>query len=302
MTEQENKGKVARDMEKSHEDISSVKAKVNELNSEKETWFNKKEELNQQIAELIKLLKKANPEMEAEKKKEKELKENRDRYNREFSKYLKDSKELAKQREELAGKFGRGTTPSSIKNKIEKMEYVIETEVLSIEKEKKIMKHINELRKVLKEAPNLSDFGSQMKEISENITKTKENADRYHNELKEFTKENKKKFKEYLANSRKVNELKKEQRKAFKTFIEKKNEYIKLNTELRKKTKKEAKKFNKKKVPNKNYKSDNLKSIQNQFLDNARIIEEKVKDVEKKLKEKKKLTTRDILAMQGKKE
>ena len=45
-----------------------------------------------------------------------------------------------------------------------------------------------------------------------------------------------------------------------------------------------------------------MKDIQNKFLDNAKIIEEKVKDVEKKIKEKKKLTTKDILAMQSKKE
>ena len=48
------------------QDISSLKAKLDELNTEKEKWFVKKEELKQKIADLIKEVKEKRDAQNAE--------------------------------------------------------------------------------------------------------------------------------------------------------------------------------------------------------------------------------------------
>lgn len=303
MTEKTNKDNVQESKEQKKHDLASLKTKLNELNSKKEEWFNKKEDLNKEISKLVTILKAANPEIEAEKKKEKELMEKRNELNKQFREQLNLSKDLVRERNTFKDKFGRGSSPGALKNKLEKLEYTMETEALPIEKEKKLMRQIKELRKAVMESEAVTDFKSQMGEISQTLTGAKEQADKYHLELKELLKENKKKFKDYLINSRKVNELKKEQRQAFKKFIDYKTQFSKVNAELKKALKEagEVPKRRKKRIKKKKEVTPNVKKIQTTFIDSAKIIEEKVKEVEDKIKKKKKLTTKDLIAMQGSK-
>ncbi len=301
MTNAENTGNAQEKPQEPKQDISSLKAKLNELNSKKEEWFNKKEELNKKISELVNVLKNANPEVISRKSKEAELKKKRDECNKKFREHLEQSKGLVKGRENLREKFGKGANPHSLKERLEKLEYSIETEVLSIEREKSLMRQIKEIRKNLEENEDTGDFKSQMGEISQNLNEAKEQADKYHQELKELVNKNKKEFKEYIINSKKVNELKKEQRQAFKKFIEFKTEFSKLNSQLKVLLKESGELPPKrKKQPRKRRdKTQDIKKIQESFVDSAKIIEEKVKEVEDKIKKKKKLTTKDLIAMQG---
>ena len=291
--------------------VEELRNKLNTLNTEKEQWFNKKEELNTQIKALVKTLKENSSEVDVEKKKEKEIKTNRDKFNKIFLTNLKKSKELVAERRTIQEKFGRNTNPANIKEKIEKLEYSIETEVLSINKEKKIMSQIKDLRKVIAEAPNLTDFKTQMDEISKELTAAKEEADKYHKELRELTKINRDKFKDYIENSKKVNKLKKQQRVAFKKFIGLKKEYSELSAKLKEIAPRAIKQHRPQRSNHHRPKRNNnqrrthtpdIKHLQESFIDTAKLIEERVRDVEQKIKQKKKLTTKDIIAMQGSKE
>ncbi len=277
------------------EDIPTLRAKLLEINAQKEEWFTKKEELNKEIAGLIESLKKLNPEINEAKKRERELLQKRNENNKKFREFLAKSKELVKGRNVLEEKYGHGATPSNIKERIEKLEYSIETNVLTMSKEKKIMDEIKLMRKTLEEAGPIANYKNEMKEISQVITQAKEEADKCHNELKMLQKENKKNFKEYLFNSRKVNQLKKSQREAFNNFVKYKTEFVQLNSSLKQsmpeKKRRERPREQRFHEPNR---------LQHEFIENARIIDENVRRVEKKIKEKKKLTTQDIIAMQGK--
>ncbi len=297
MTNQEVKQTIE---QKNEQNIPSQRAKLEEINQKKEEWFRKKEELNKQIGELITSLKKLNPEIDEAKKKERELRQKRDENNRKFLEFLDKSKELVRDKKLLEEKFGHGATSEKIKSKIEKLEYTIETEVFSMTKEKKVMDQIRGFKKVLAETSSSGDYRAQMQEISPIITSAKEEADKAHKELRELQKENRKKFKEYMINSRKVNQLKKEQREAFKNFVTYKTEFLKLNAELRAQMPTSSQMHHKKKE-RKYQQHHDIRRVQEDFIDNARLIENKVKEVEQKIKDKKKLTTQDILAMQGKK-
>jgi len=171
-------------------------------------------------------------------------------------------------------------------------------------KEKKIMDQIKDMRKVLSEAGSMVNFKEEMNNISDEITKFKEEADKCHNELKELQKVNRKSFRDYIINSKKVNKLKKEQREAFNNFVKYKNEFVDVGNTLKEKLIASGEKVpeQKKKKQKKSKRNDDIRKTQEEFIDNARIIEENVKRVEQKLKDKKKLTTQDIIAMQGKEE
>ena len=303
MVEEKTKDNVQKSKEHSKEDIASLKAKVTDLNSKKEEWFNKKEELNKQISELVKILKAVNPEIEIEKEKENELKSKRDDLNKIFREQLTLSKDLVKERNSITNKFGRGSNPAALKSRLDKLEYTVETEAISMDKEKKLMREIKELRKAVMEAGEVSDFKSQMSEISKKLTEAKEGADKHHEELKVLLNENKKKFKEYLINSKKVNSLKKEQRQAFKKFIEFKTEFAKLSAELNTALKESGEQLppKRKRIKKKRTNSSNDHYVKESFIDTAKLIEEKVKEVEEKIRNKKKLTTKDLIAMQGSK-
>jgi len=282
--------------------VDSLKAKLQEVNKKKEEWFTKKEELNKEIAGLIHYLKETNPQIKEKKQRENELRRRRDDCNKRFRESLEQSKMLAQDRKALYDKYGQITSPNSIEKKIEKIEYSIETQALSLDKEKKLMSQIKELKKILGETEVVGDYKTKMGEISKNIVEAKEEADKCHSELKEITKENRKKFKEYLAKSKRVNQLKKEQRQAFKSFVTYKSEFAELSKKLPVKVKITHVQIKKKKIKRPQQKDSNNNRVQIDIINNARIIDQRVKEVEKKMREKKKLTTQDIIAMQGKKE
>ena len=95
--------------------------------------------------------------------------------------------------------------------------------------------------------------------------------------------------------SNKITELKKVQEDAFQKFIDHKNEYSKLNMEL--KTRLDEVNLFKDEI-NKN------KDLQKQLHNDKqrRMLKEQSKQVEEKIKSKKKLTTEDILKFQGSEE
>ena len=106
-----------------------------------------------------------------------------------------------------------------------------------------------------------------------------------------------------LINSKKVNSLKKEQRQAFKKFIEFKTEFAKLSAELNTALKESGEQLppKRKRIKKKRTNSSNDHYVKESFIDTAKLIEEKVKEVEEKIRNKKKLTTKDLIAMQGSK-
>jgi uncharacterized coiled-coil DUF342 family protein len=87
--------------------------------------------------------------------------------------------------------------------------------------------------------------------------------------------------------TKKINNLKKEQEDAFKNFIESKEKFSKVNEQLKDKLK-QAKDLG-------------AALYQKNKKDTERMLDEKSKEVEEKLKSKKKLTTEDLMILQASK-
>jgi len=169
----------------------------------------------------------------------------------------------------------------------------VETEALSIGQEKKVMKEINDLKKKYKKYGAVEKIVTESKTISAKIDENKKNSEELHAKLIGLSKNNKD-YKIFIEVSKKINDLKKEQEDAFSKFLELKNKFLKLNEILKNK----LSKVNgyKKKIGNLVQKD----KISIKKKEDA-VLEVKAKDVEEKIKSKKKLTTDDILVFQGKK-
>ena len=152
------------------------------------------------------------------------------------------------------------------------------------------MGEIKKLKRSYEESSEVRKISEKAQELEKKIREAKKKADEFHRQIQGITKDTK--YEVFIELSRKINALKKEQEAAFQKFIDLKNEFANLNTELKKKIEEfEALKliFSKDREAQKIHREEKQKSA----------LMDKIKAVEEKLKSKKKLTTEDLIALQG---
>jgi len=152
------------------------------------------------------------------------------------------------------------------------------------------MEEIKKLKKSYAENSELFAILDKSNALASQIRKAKNKADEFHRKIQEMAKDSS--YELFIQLSNKITETKKIQEDAFQKFIEHKNEYIKIAQEL-------------------NIKFDSIDKLKGEIQDrkelhklklkerDSRILEEKTKKVEEKLKLRKRLTTEDLWVFQG---
>jgi len=128
-----------------NKEINSLKSNLKSINNDKERWFKNKEELKKEmlvLIEKVKIVQKENDPSKVD-----ALKKERDRYNSEVKNLINKIRELKKEKESFLKKHGISEDPVNIKKSIEKIETKIETEVLSVDKERRLMVTIKRMKK-----------------------------------------------------------------------------------------------------------------------------------------------------------
>ena len=270
-------------------EIDSLRNTLKAINDDKERWFKKKEDLKKEmqvLIEKIKALQKDNDTSKVD-----QLKKERDKYNAEVKILIERIKALKQEKEVFLKKHGIKEDPETIKKTIEKIEEKIETEVLSIDKERKLMDQIKRMKKNYEALGDSKILTTKIDEISRQIEENKKKANEYHEELKKALKEKKKWYNEFFSLSKQINLIKKQQESAFAMFISFKNSFLEVSKQLGVKLsliKKEKKDFE-------DIKKEKKKRKEETELE---FVEEKRKKVEEKMKKGEKLTTEDLLVMQ----
>lgn len=267
------------------EEIAELKSKLNDIGQKKEEWFKKKEDLKQEIAKLISNIKEARSNKETVDSKIKELKDNRDKFNKEVQELVAKIKALGPQKSSEIG-----DRPDFIKSQIDKLETALETQAFDFEKEKKVMKQINALRKKYDAAKESFSAKDSMKDLSRSIEDAKKKADEFHNQLKDYLKEHKEG--QFGRLSKEINQIKKIQEEAFANFIKFKQEFAVINKALKEKLELSKSEHEKKEVV-RTERHKEKKDIETQQ------IRDKAKEVKEKFKQKKILTTEDLIALQA---
>ncbi len=274
--------------------IRELKQRLNELNDQKEKAFQQRNPVGKEISKLIHELKQLKQERDSLTDDVKKLKENRTGLNEIIKKKIEEAKKLNAEKKKAAAKLGLKENPSFIKNQIDKLEHKIETEAISFEKEKAIMKEIKELKKRYNEAKESSAVWDAAHQMSKDIDTIQEQADDIHRQIQQKAKLSQEKHELLIEQSKKVDQLRGRGNTFTKDIGERKSEIAKLSEELGAMLKQASELNTKLSAERKEKEAATVKQRQKKFS-------EKLAEVKEKFAKGEKLTTEDIIIMQGEK-
>ena len=295
MATPEEKKDIFRTLGELRQEVLLLKTELNQIDEQKEAAFQKKEKYNSQIRGLISAIKEDKHERDKLTKEVKEEKGKREEYNKQIKENISNIKSLEGQKEAILKKYKIQNDPSLIKQDIERLEFRIETEAMSFEKEKQLMKSINALRKKYNEAKKVSSVWEKIHELSKAIDNERRGAKDFHNKVQNKAKESQHHHEEMISLSKDVDALKKEETQAFEKFVALKKKFNEVNEKLKEK----LVEMSKIRVEVDKTKKETREEKRKKDED---ILKTKEEMVNEKLRKGEKLTTEDLLVFQNIKE
>ncbi|HLC50692.1 MAG TPA: hypothetical protein VJI97_04680 [Candidatus Nanoarchaeia archaeon] len=280
------------ELQKFREEVSSLRGTLNSLDTEKESFFHKKDDASKRIRELIHKIKEVKDRRDLFTKEVKDLKVKRDELNKQISEKSIVLNKIKKEKDSILGSLDVKESPSRIKQQIERMEFQIETEGVSFNKEKEIMKKIKELRKEYDNCSVLESFSKKIREVASEVSKLKRESNDIHRAVQEKAKMSQTMHEEILKISPEIDKLKAEEKEAFEKFSDTRKKFYSANTQLKDKLK-----------PMNEIRNE-LDKIKGERIEKRRHDEESLlksmeDKVNEKIKKRQKLTTEDLIAFQG---
>ena len=273
-------------------EVSNMRKNITNISVRKEVLFKEKSKVSNEIVSCIQEMRKVRSERNKYTQQVKELKKQRSLQAEKIKELLPNLKNLLKERDKLQKKFGYKHDFVKLKKQIKEMEFRIETEGMSFDKEKKLMLKINEKKKQLNESKFFSDISSEIHETHKKIKKLRRKTDDFHRELEKKAEKSQTNHESFMELRRKIDSLRIEEKKRFSKFKEEKDIHIKHNKEL----KVLLAEMNTISEQLKKYKTDSQVQTKKQ---EKKTLEEKTKKVNEKIKTRKKLTTEDFLVFQN---
>ena len=274
-------------------DASKLRNALNELDKEKESWFRKKEEISSRIRAGIQKIKENKVKRDALTSEVKELKLKRDSFNKEIKPKSDELESLKKEQDEASKKLDVRESPSRLRQQMEKLEFKIETDTVSFEKEKELMKKIKTLKKDYDKLSILQESNKNVREALDAVRKLRRESNEIHKSIQEKAKESQVLHEEILKISAEIDKFKAEEEDAFRKFSGLRKQLHEASSHLNDKFKlmDEVKsKLDKIQLD----KRDIRKREEESFL------KSKEEEVNEKIRKKQKLTTEDLLVFQQK--
>lgn len=275
--------------------VQDLRSQLESLTAEKEKWFQLRQEYGQQIRSEIERIKGSMKQRNELTAAVQEEKKKRDELNKTISEKIKVVKDIKPPEKEKGTDAFRN--PDELRRQIVGMEKKIETEGLSFDKEKQLMKQINSLRKQYDEAKKKQEEYFKSRGLSKEIIDLKKQANEVHKHVQEQAKESQKQHEVVVAESKKITDLKKKEKEAMEKFLDLKKQCNELFAVLKQE---QAVYAEHKKVKHKEYEHREKSRKEHE----KKTLQEKVRSVEEKIKKggKVKLTMEDLIAFQGLKE
>tara|TARA_Y100000310_G_scaffold324130_1_gene385606 strand:+ start:76 stop:951 length:876 start_codon:yes stop_codon:yes gene_type:complete len=271
-------------------DVEGLLKQLKSAFQEKEEWFSKKEELKKRIHEKAAGLKTLRSERDSFNSTIKDAKVKR----KAAHKVVKEDTSAVEQlkQEEDAAKQRVTGSPAVLRKRIDRLEITVETEAMSFDKEKGLMKQINQLRKQLHAVASVRALTGTTRRATREMHSSKRKADSLHKKIQSSARKSQARHLKLISSFKEIRKLEKEQEAAFNAFVAGKRKCQELQKEI---SKAQA-------VRRKVRKGEQDKKRQGQARKQSRnqsLLAEKAKVVEEKIKSKGKLTTEDLLVLQG---
>ncbi|MBI2101761.1 hypothetical protein HYT53_04065 [Candidatus Woesearchaeota archaeon] len=291
MTLQQSPKELVEELNRHRIEASKLRNALNELDKEKESWFKKKEEFSKKIRDSIQAIKYSKAKRDFLTKEVRELKPKRDAINKDINGELKEFDRLKKEKLGIAKSLDIKEPPSRIKQNIEKLEFRIETETSSFEKEKELMKKIKQLKKLYEDSKAIDDADKNLKNSSDEIKRMKKEANDIHKLVQEKAHQSQILHEGILKLSAEIDKMKIEEEAVFRKFSELKSKFSDVNSQLKEK----LKAMNDVKASLDRISSDRREKKRQEV---ESFLKSKEDAVNEKIKRKEKLTTEDLLVFQ----
>lgn len=238
----------------------------------------------------------------------KESKEERDKANEMVAKYksLRDEKrktlsDLKEEMKDIKKEFTGGSSspnPFQLQKRIDELEWKLETSVLAIKEENKLINQIASLRKDLESTKFSQEVKDKLKILREKITALRKEIDELHEKVVEFSQESAKYHERVTYYSQRASETKKTADKSHQEFLSKKSQLNKTYAELRE-TRDGMNKFRGKITDKKNDKQ--VKRLREKEIENKKMMDDlktQAKDLYDRFISGEKLSTEEFRILQ----
>lgn len=197
---------------------------------------------------------------------------------------------LKEEKKKILEKLGV-SDPMMLKRNIKALEFKIETEGLSFEKEKELMKVLSKMKKQYESSKSINDLNRKLDDKFREIRDLRAQLDMTKKIVQVSAKESQKHHVELIESSREIDELKKKEAEFEEKIGTIKSEMHGITEKL---DKRNAKMDELRKVLHEN----NVQLKEDVDKANQEILKHKDEEVKEKLKTGKKLTTEDLLILQ----
>ncbi|HII72691.1 TPA: hypothetical protein HA265_08090 [Candidatus Woesearchaeota archaeon] len=292
MDEEERKRIVA-ELEAKKKELDTLKAKLSELNAEKEAWFEKKRRATDNISEIIRSIRDAKGKRNTFTKQVKDSKQRRQELNKLLKDKMDELRKVQDEKNQITKRLGIRVDPSKIQEEIEQLEFKIETEALPFNIEQQMMRRIAEKKKFLEQAREVSDVFEKAHNIRKELDRIRKKADDTHRKVQSKAEASQQFHEELVESSNDIKDLRKKEEDALKSFVEAKKKYTDQNSLVKAKLDE---------ISELRAKLDgiNLAERKKAKKEEEKKLIEQERNVEEKIKKGMKLTTEDLLAFQAK--
>ncbi len=273
-------------------EVSELRRQLADLGRQKEEAFKKKNGFSQQIRALITDIKDSRSTRDQFTRQVADSKERRGHLNDELRQKIEEAKKLNKEREDIVKKHKIQGDPAQLKAEIERLERRIETEGLSFDKEQKVMKEIKEKKRLYDGAKKISTVFDRLHALNKEIEHLRQKSDEAHRKIQEKASASQEHHNELIDASKEINALRAQEKEALATCTALKQQFKEKNDQF------------KQKIAELDKLRGQLEGVREEHRMVTRrqqeiTLREKQRMVEDKMKRGGKLTTEDLLVMQG---
>ena len=280
------------ELKATEKDVIELRKKLNQASKRREEIFSRKDSVSGQIRSRIGELSDSKVKRNQITNEVREKKRQRDEYNSKINAEVAVIKKMKADFEAVKSKLGLKDDPKDLTRQIEQLEFKMQTDAMSFDKEQKVMKTIKELKKKAGEAKELIDKSREIRNKSKEIDDLKKIANGLHKEIQDEAAKSQSHHEELIEKYKSIDEIRKGEDELKEKVEEFRKEFNTVNDEMK-------------------VKLDKLKGIKQKLEENNVAFEESVrektkvnldekrKEVEAKMKGGKTLTTEDLLILQG---
>ncbi len=260
--------------------VSRIKYLLDRLQGDKEQFYAKKEQISKKIGGLIAKIKELRSGRDSLTAQVREKKEKRDKSHAAIKQESSRIDSLKAEMQKLMKSRSIRAFPLNLKQQIEELDFKMQTEGYTFEKERGVMKKIKDLQAQLQNSEDIEKIFAEIRSKWQKIRSLRKEANTLHSEMQALSVESQKLHEEMLAMSKQADILKPQRDDAAGRWSELKQQMIRLNLQLKEK----------------------LQETEHAKAEMDKLAIENIKsreaEVEEKIRKGGKLTTEDLLVFQ----